>query len=546
MVGSSDSYSGMRKRLITAFSILVIVPILGFALTTTNNLKKCAIRKIEAVARERIDHRAHVIELFLKKQGDFLVTLTSLYTADYLAKQENLDKLFIAVNKTIEIVDLHIIDSSGEQLAYVGPYRGSIKGKSYHGEPWFEEVLIGGRHISDVFAGHRDRPHIVVAVTDPLKLYVLRATINSEMFNALLVSAQIGINGDAYIVNRNADFQTLSLQGVKELPAEEKKLLQYHEEVNVQTIGSNLYITKWIKDGQWLLIIKSRIEDSLTFFYTIRNTNLVIISITSVIALLAIAFISWYIVRRLEKADRKRQEDDQQMVQVEKMATIGRLAAGIAHEINNPLQMITNQAGWINELLEDEDPSRMKNLGEYKESTDKIIHHVKRAGEITHRLLGFSRKMTAEKEYINVNVIIEETLSFVVHDTTYKNIKIIKKFDGNLPTTLSDGPQLQQVFLNLINNGLDAIGENGELEVHTRADADAIYIDIVDSGTGIKPEIMKKLYDPFFTTKNPGQGTGLGMTICYDIMRKLGGAVEAQNRVEGGAIFTVTLPIVKL
>ncbi len=533
----------MRKILTISSFILIIIPIVIISLVTTYNFKQYALSKIEKNASSLLDHRKDVITLFLKKQEDLLVTLTGMYPLDYLGRQEHLEKLFVAVNKTNEIVDLHVIDSSGAQLAYVGPYARSIKGKNYHGQPWFEDVLINGKHISDVFTGYREVPHFVVAVTDPLKSYVLRATINSAIFNALLLNAQIGPRGDAYILNHQGEFQTPSLLGVNILTTEEKNLIEYHEGVTTQTIGPSHYTSRWIKDGQWLLVITSNVEDSLAFFYDIRNTNIIIILVASIIVLLVGFGVSCYLVRRLEKADQVKYEIDLQMVQVEKMATVGRLAAGIAHEINNPLQLITSQAGWIQELLAEENPEQVKHLEEYQKAVAKIKYHVNRAATVTHRLLGFSRKMTAEKECVNVHDLIEEALSFIENDARLNNIQIKTEFAEDMPTTLTDGPQLQQVFFNLINNALDAIEEGGRIDIRTRTDKDTIYMEFTDSGTGIKPEIMKKIFDPFFTTKDPGKGTGLGMSICYDIMRKLGGKIEVRNEEKGGATFTLTLPI---
>jgi len=546
MLEEETPYSVIRRRLQTTVSILILIPVSIVFLVTSYNFKKCALLKIEIIETGIAAHRMDVISLFLKKQENLLTTLTGMYSLDYLGKQELLDKLFMVVNKTHEIVDLHVIDSAGKQVAYVGPYRSRIKNKKYHGQPWFEDVLINGKHVSNVFTGYRGVPHFVVAVTDPLKTYVLRATVNSEIFNALLFSAKIGPDGDAFIINRQGEFQTPSLQGVKTLTPEERDFLKSPEATTLITIGPYLYATSWLKDDQWLLVIKSRVRDSLDLYYKNRDFNIAILIITSVIVLLLAAYIGCYMVRLLEKMAYKRQEVNQQMVQVEKMATVGRLAAGIAHEINNPLQMITNQAGWIDELLVEENPSQVKNMGEYKDSIDKIRYHVKRAGTITHRLLGFSRKMKAEKECVNVNDLIEETLSFVENDAKNNNIQIEKIFVEDLPPTMSDAPQLQQVFLNLLNNSLDAIGTDGQIEIRTRADVDTIYMEFADSGTGINPEIIDKIFDPFFTTKDPGKGTGLGMSICYDIMRKLGGTIDVRNGVKRGAVFTLTLPILKL
>ncbi|MCK5194561.1 MAG: hypothetical protein KAQ71_12175, partial [Desulfobulbaceae bacterium] len=330
-------YSKLQSFLTIAFLVVIIIPTLTITSITTHNFKKYAIKKISINESRIIEHRADVIGLFLKQQEHLLSTLAGIYSIDYLSKQENLDSLFMAVNSSGDIVDLQVIDSSGEQLTYVGPYRSNIAGKSYNKSPWFQEVLISGRHISDVFLGYRNKPHFVVAVTDPLKLFVFRATINSELFNSLLRSAQIGPSGDAFIINRNAEFQTSSLQGKKVVTPEEKKFLEYHEGTAAYVSGFNIYATRWINDGQWLLIIKSKIEDSLGPFYENRNLNFIIISITSILALSFAYMASLYMVSKIRKTDRERANIDHQMVQVEKMATIGRLAAGIAHEINNPL-----------------------------------------------------------------------------------------------------------------------------------------------------------------------------------------------------------------
>ncbi len=539
-------YAKLLRWMTTAFFILIIVPTLISTWVTTYNFKKSAIARIETSEKRVIEHRKDVIDLFLKQQEHLLSMLVRMYPTDYLSQQQNLDNLFMAVNPSGDIVDLHVIDASGEQLAYVGPYRDSIAGKNYADAPWFREVLISGKHISDVFAGYRNVPHFVVAVTNPLKTYVLRATINSELFNSLLLSAQIGPNGDAFIVNRNAEFQTPSLQGLKSLSVKERAILDYQEGIATHRIDSYIYATRWIKDGQWLLVVRSKIEDSLGPYYSNRNHNLILIIISSIIVLFAAVIISRYLVRKIEKNDRERAYMEHQMVQVEKMASIGRLAAGIAHEINNPLQMITTQAGWIEELLPEENPEQIKNLEEYKESIRKIKYHVQRAGKVTHRLLGFSRKMSAEKECVKINDIIEETISFVENEARNNKITINRKFEANLPQTMTDGPQLQQVFLNLLNNAMDAIEQNGEIDITTWSNTTKLYMKFADSGPGIKPEVMKEIFDPFFTTKEPGKGTGLGMSICYDIMQKLGGKIDVNNKDEGGAVFTLVLPIIKL
>ncbi len=545
MIESKNYYTKVWLRLTSVFCLLISVPTLILVLVTTSNLRDAVIDKTELSLGRLIEHKKDVVSLFLKEKEDLLKLLVGMYPIDFLGRQENLDTLFRAVNQAGSIVDLHVIDSSGKQLTYVGPYAQSITGKNYFDAQWFQHVLIKGSHVSDVFLGFRNVPHFVVAVTDPLKSYVLRATINSEIFNKLLLSAQIGPNGDSFIVNGEGALQTPSRQGLKELTAKDRALLEHHEGTVITRDDETITATRWVKDGQWCLVVKARIEDSLGPYYKNRNNAILIIVSTSIVFLILGVLLTGYFLRRLEAYDRRRAELGHQMVQIEKMATVGRLAAGIAHEINNPLQMITNQAGWIGELLPDEDPAQLKNLDEYQKAVEQIKHHVRRAGTITHRLLGFSRKISTEKQSVHLNDLIEETISFVEHEAGYTNVSIVRKYTEDLPPTMTDGPQLQQVFLNLLNNAIDAVDHGGTIEIRTAtAGPDSIILEFADSGPGIKPENLKQIFDPFFTTKEPGKGTGLGLYISYDIVQKLGGTIKVENRKGGGAVFTIVLPVI--
>jgi two-component system, NtrC family, sensor kinase len=540
-------YTRIWLRMIGAFCLLITVPVAVLVFVTSNSLRDAAIDKLEVSLGRLIEHKKDVVALFLKEKEDLLTMLVGMYPIDFLGRQENIDRLFVAVNKAGSIVDLHVIDSSGKQLAYVGPYAQSITGKNYYDAQWFQDVMIKGSHVSDVFLGFRKVPHFVVAVADPLKTYVLRATINSEQFNKLLLSSQIGPKGESFIVNREGTLQTPSRSGLTELEAEDRSLLEHHEGTAMIRREATIVATRWVKDGQWCLFVKAETEDSLGPFYRVRNDIILVIVSTSVVFFgLAVLFAN-YLLRRLESEDRKRAELGHQMVQMEKMATVGRLAAGIAHEINNPLQMITSQAGWIAELLPDEDPALVKNIDEYSKAIEQIRHHVRRAGTITHRLLGFSRKISAEKQNVHINDLLEETISFVEKEAGYNNVSIVRNYAEELPATMTDGPQLQQVFLNLINNAIDEIGQGGVIEITTASETkNKLVIEFADNGHGIKPENLKRIFDPFFTTKEPGKGTGLGLYISYDIIKKLGGTINVANRKSGGAVFTIVLPVINL
>ena len=538
-------YIRLRRLLSTGFFVSGIIPIIIIALGSIYNFKQLSINNIEVTARQVAEHRNDAINTFLQSQVNFLTTLINLYQLDQLQQKENLEKLFLAVNrgdKAGDIVDLQLIGTSGRQMAYVGPYQDKIAGKDYQDSPWFKEVLARGTYVSDVFSGFRDYPHFVIALTDPRKTFVLRATINSGIFNSLLHSAQIGAGGDAFILNSNGEFQTPSLQKTTRLNEVEIGMLRHHAGTELADDDEYLYVSKWLNGNMWRLVVKTKITDSLTNYFKYRDRITFSVLATAALFLVISSGISRFIVERIRQADREQTALDQQMAHIEKMANIGRLAAGIAHEINNPLQLIQMQAGWIDELLQEENPGQVANLEEYRKSVGKIRQHVNRAGTITHRLLGFSRKISAEYD-VQINELIRETISFLESEAHKNNITLNLQFDEELPMLRTDGAQVQQALLNLIENALDAVGPEGVIDIVTSRSAKEISVQIADNGPGIDRDVMEKIWEPFFTTKEAGKGTGLGLSICSDIAHRLGGTITVENRPQGGAAFTLKLPL---
>jgi len=252
------------------------------------------------------------------------------------------------------------------------------------------------------------------AVTDPLKSFVLRVTINSSIFNSLLHSAQLGSHSGAFIINRQGALQTPSLLDRKELTTAEQALISCDSLTETKVTVSDIYATRIIGNGNWLLVLKANINDSrLGYYLTVRDRILLIIVIIIALASIAAIVVSILLTRNMERADKEHAAHSLQFAHVEKMATICLLAAGIAHEINNPLQIIASNAGWMAELLPEEDPKTVKNLEEYTRSVTQIRHHVKRAGNITNRLLGYSHKVAAQNKKADINELISETLSLV-------------------------------------------------------------------------------------------------------------------------------------
>jgi two-component system NtrC family sensor kinase len=539
-------YSRLKRKFSYTLIVIALVPLFLISWSTSYFYQNTCLENTTNVLSNAVENRKEVITFFLTKQREKLEELMRLYTYNQLREQSEMERIFSAISPG-GFIDLGLIDSAGKHISYVGPYRAQLLDKTYDKAPWFHEVMTNGTYISDIFLGFRNVPHFIIAVADPLRNWTLRATINSEFFYGLIRNLQTGEAGDAFIVNRSGEFQTPSRQGGEFLPVEEgRELLAHHEGTRVRRIGDFVYVSSWLKNGEWLMVVKAEAKGVYKTFQKARNLDLLSLLIAALLIITASKLIIRYMVNKIEESDREKAIFDSQMLQVEKMASLGIMAAGLAHEVNNPLQLITDQSDWIRELLDEEDPATVRNYDEYRKSAEKIKAHVSRASGVTHRLLGFSRKMESQKGAVNVNKLLEEAASFVVNEAAINNITVNYHFQDDIPVIMTDSAQLQQVFLNLLNNSIDAIGKNGAIDITTRAENQNIIIKFADNGPGIKKEFMDRIFDPFFTTKAPGKGTGLGLSISYHIIQTLGGKIEVGNRKEGGAVFTLALPIITM
>lgn len=249
------------------------------------------------------------------------------------------------------------------------------------------------------------------------------------------------------------------------------------------------------------------------------------------------------VIGRLEEIDRERSELTDQLIHSDKLAAIGKLATGIAHEINNPLAVIAEKAGWMEDLLSEGDMKNDPNYSELFAATQDIKKHINRGKKITHRLLGFARRTEMVYEDIDIHTILDETVYFLEREALFRNIEIIKKYQGALPRIFSDGAQLQQVFINILNNAIDAIDKNGTIYISTKSRNKDIMISITDTGPGISKEVLERIFDPFYTNKPVGKGTGLGLSTSYGIIKKIGGNIKVESEPGKGTTFHVALPL---
>jgi two-component system NtrC family sensor kinase len=276
----------------------------------------------------------------------------------------------------------------------------------------------------------------------------------------------------------------------------------------------------------------------------IFRSELLVISILSIlIGITVIIVMTQIVVNRMKIADQQREEAIAQTEHASKMASIGRLAAGVAHEINNPLAIINEKAGLMKDILEASE-NLQNNKNKFLVLLTGIFESVKRCRTVTHRLLGFSRRMDLGHDIIDLNDAIREVIEFLEKEILYRNINLKLNLMENLPKVETDKGQVQQVFLNIINNAIDAVEEGGQIEVYSALkEGKFVQISIRDNGIGIPKDKLKHSFEPFYTTKEKGRGTGLGLSISYGIMQRLGGTILVESEVNKGTTFTVEVPI---
>jgi two-component system NtrC family sensor kinase len=353
---------------------------------------------------------------------------------------------------------------------------------------------------------------------------------------------------DAFLVNREGVIQSasrfsgavLSKSFVKAsmLPTRYSPAdLKIIEEKGV-TVG---YVP--VRNSPWTLVIvtkhdtRDKIMELLRKDYSLVYLTLLLI----IIGLIANYLIAQKIASRLEASDREKQAALQQTEHASKLASIGRLAAGVAHEINNPLAIINEKAGLMKDIMNIVPEFNYKD--KFAAQINSIQQSVERCRTITHRLLGFARQMDVSLEVLDLNLLLKDVIGFLEREMMYRNIQLDLLLDDNIPAIESDRGQLQQVFLNIINNALDAVNDGGNINVKTYPkDEETVSVSIKDNGHGIPADKLKHVFEPFFSTKERGKGTGLGLSITYGIVKKLGGSIDVQSTVNEGTTFVVDLP----
>ena len=543
-------YSNLQNKIITITLVVSFAPLFILGATIYTQFAGMYRAKVEEQIRYRARAQAEAVDLFLKERAAILAAMADTHTFQEINNDKALSQLFQVMNlRAGAFVDVGLINNGGQHLSYVGPY--DLKGLNYYEQPWFGEVMSKGIYISDVYMGYRQLPHFIIAIKrqEGENSWILRATIDSDIFGAIVRAAQVGKTGDAFILNAEGFYQTrprfegqiLSLSKLDPYLFGGDTTIVERKEASGKAI---LYAGSRLKNDKWILVISQDVSEEMTGLFATRNA-MILILVLGIVAIVSTTIgITRLTVNRLKEADSQMDMLNAQLMQSDKLAALGKMAAGVAHEINNPLAVILQKTGWMEDLLAEEDFKDSKNLEELKISIKKIEEHVERARKVVHNMLGFARRMEPRLEDVDVNETLKQTISILDNYARINNIEIRTDLAQDLPIIASDQAQLQQVFLNLISNAIDAIGKEGLIAVRSGRSGQELQVRISDNGRGIPEELQKKVFDPFFTTKEKEKGTGLGLWISYSIIEKMGGAIDLKSKSGEGTTFTVKLPII--
>ena len=546
VVTDHGGYRKLFRTLVVRMALVSVLPLL--VVSAANSWLFFRLNRTIVYGQQAMSlrHQREAIEQFLGAREAELQAITERYTVAELCGGGELDRVFRVIQQRPEVLsDIGIIDARGDHVRYIGPF--DLQAKNYRDAAWFAEVVERGVYVSDVFLGQRGVPHFVIAVLrrEDDDFWILRATVSADYFERLVTASRSGETGETFIVNRDGLYQTKGARGVLLAPSGYPDL-QPHEDIRVDEIELNgvTYVVSatWLKAPRWLLVYRQERSDAFSPLLRASLIGVVVWMLGAVGAIALAVVVARSQVRRIRTADREKENMAQRLVATGKIAAVGEMSAGLAHEINNPLATIDTLQTWIRDLA---GPGAIaeNDRQEILDSAAKIGDQVARCKVITQGLLKFSRRAESRPEPVDMTAFLEELCAMARARARVENVALDTDFTP-VPPVVSTPAHLQQIIMNLVNNALDATaGRPGaRVTVSSRFEEGHVVVQVRDNGPGIPPENITRIFLPFFTTKPVGRGTGLGLAICYGLVQQLGGTITVDSVAGEGTTFAVGLP----
>jgi two-component system NtrC family sensor kinase len=570
-------YRSLRRKMLLLVIAVSFTPLILISATFLYQFHVSYQEKVLAHLEEVVAKHAQNIDSFLSERLADIAVMARTFPLDQLSDESFLRRKLAILQRERDgaYVDLGLVNAQGVQIAYAGTF--PLGSANYSGADWFKKAIESKYFISDVFLGIRGSPHFIVAVKvlDGGMPWILRSTIDFVAFNSLVENLRIGKTGLAFIVDTKGEFQTRAPAAGRLDPRRYLDLLKHEAPHEVSSRGleqtvpmrpfsrgrfgerqvtliekdptqrqSHITVVASLKGGEWLLVYQQNTADAFAALSRARWLAIIIL-VAGGLGIVSMALLlSKRIIDHISKTDQEKEAMNERIIAAGKLASLGELAAGIAHEINNPVAIMLEEAGWIGDLLDDGVVG--DNLDELQRALRQINKQGIRCKQITQKLLSFARKTDPQLRPVQLNDVIREVVPFAEQRAKHANVKIQLELASHLPEVYASSLEFEQVLLNLVNNAVDAMSpEGGTLTISTRTSSKDVVVDVADTGRGIPERDLLRIFDPFFTTKPVGKGTGLGLSICYGIVKKMGGDLTVESTVGVGTTFQVRIPQAK-
>lgn len=547
----------IKRNFFIAMLLAPFVPVL-LALGTGgylfwNHVQQGGLNRLSLLSKSY----AQIVDRYLDDcLGDLVLVENRLPGEDNTGMRIILENL---QRKRREIVDMALVDPEGVIHGYAGP--GVFKGTHAVPGRWLEEALERGSSVSGVMAGQMGLPYSVIARRINLNEmpFVLRASLDPEVFTRMLMDARED-GTDIFLVTRKGEI--IAGSGGQML-TRERELLDPNFLARVGSAfwddrSKAAYASRALKHAGWIVVVR---KHAPAFFRAADSTFLFLglsVLCGGIIVFLSSLYLTGYVEKMLRQREEEREQLREQLYRAGRLAELGEMAAGFAHEINNPLQVMRSEQAYIEMLLQDfqsrakDDVEFQSDVNEMSGSIGQIKVQIDRCARITHSILSFGRVNDVEVQNVDLGKFIPEVLRMIQKKIELSDIDLRVAIATSRLVVEVDPGRLQQVLLNLLNNAIYAAsekvaGRRGEILLTCAAEEpDRVRISIKDNGKGISLENQKLVFTPFFTTKPAGSGTGLGLSVCHGLVNSMKGVLDFTSTPGQGTTFFIILPRVPL
>jgi len=571
MKTEQKKYEVLKRNFIFLFLVLSLVPLFTVSLISYFSFKNSLHNTISTHLFEIAKNKGIALQKWLfERHADaevFAQSPTVVESVVAIKNQKNdiISKekySFIAI-KYLRLVknkydcydEIFILDKNGQMIITTEKIENIEVDRDY-----FREAIKGRTFNTDIYLSpliHRPTMIVAAPVRNSMEeiIGVLVERIKLDAINKLMRDIEIGKTGESYLLNKEGYFLTESkfepgytlkkkilTIGTQECKKGKSGVGEYLDYRGKNVLGAYFFIPEM----EWSLMVEQDSSEAFQEIQHLKNIIFVIGLITIIVIFAFTLLASGKIVKIIKRYDQQFKKQQKQIMRAERLSAMGQLAAGVAHEINNPLGGISNCLKLISTKINKPNPKPkdFKDSIKYLRTSEQELN---RCIRIIRNFLSFSKRPNLNPVVTNINNVISELIALIEPQAKVQNIRISKELKSDLPQLMVDAQQLHQALMNIILNSLEAMPQGVKLNVQSGYDQrdEAVKIEITDTGYGIPEENLPYLFEPFFSSKPEGKGTGLGLSIVYEVIDEHNGSIELESEVGKGTTFTVKLPIHK-